>query len=124
MAKSELVQSLLTEPQRKIVEFFRNYAQEHKRAPTLQEIADGVGRSVATIHSHVAHLCEKGVMERVHKGRGQRLVLYEDLTYVAGLQERLIPVKHERSVILLERLNQMTSSELDALWPGLAKMVS
>ncbi|MGI5827827.1 MAG: transcriptional repressor LexA [Patescibacteria group bacterium] len=59
--------------QRQIVEFISQFIQRNGYSPTLREIGDAMGlSSLATVHEHVARLCEKGVLKKTtgNKTRG------------------------------------------------------
>jgi len=63
--------------QRVILDFIAQYIQKNGYAPTLREIADGVGlSSLATVHEHIHKLIEKGILKRDESpaGKGIRLV--------------------------------------------------
>lgn len=54
----------LTKRQQEIIEFIKNYLNEHDYAPSYREIAEGMGlSSVATVADHIEALKEKGVLE-------------------------------------------------------------
>lgn len=51
--------------ERRVLEFISQYIQRHGYAPTLIEIAEGLGVSaVSTIHEHLARLAEKGYIKK------------------------------------------------------------
>lgn len=51
--------------ERRVLEFISQYIQRHGYAPTLIEIAEGLGVSaVSTIHEHLARLVEKGYIKK------------------------------------------------------------
>ncbi|MCA9510048.1 MAG: transcriptional repressor LexA [Myxococcales bacterium] len=55
----------LTRRQREIYEFVRGFVREHGYSPSLEEIGSHFGlRSVATVHKHVQHLVEKGLLQK------------------------------------------------------------
>jgi len=47
-----------------VFRFVSGYHAEHRRPPTVREIADALGRSPSTIHAHLAALEESGHLER------------------------------------------------------------
>jgi predicted ArsR family transcriptional regulator len=58
-----------------LVEWFYAYQQAHSMAPTMQEIADGMGVSKVTVFEHVGALYRKGVFSRqLHTTRSLRLL--------------------------------------------------
>jgi repressor LexA len=55
----------LTKRQREIYDFVREFLETHGYAPSLEEIAAHFGlSSVATVHEHLEHLQDKGVLRR------------------------------------------------------------
>jgi len=55
----------LTRRQREIYDFIREFVAEKGYSPSLEEIAAGFGlSSVATVHKHVQHLVEKGMLRK------------------------------------------------------------
>jgi SOS-response transcriptional repressor LexA len=47
-----------------VLRFVSAYHAEHRRAPTVREIAGGLGRSPSTIHAHLGALAQSGHLER------------------------------------------------------------
>jgi repressor LexA len=66
----------LTRRQREIFDFIRHFIEENSYSPSLDEIARGMElSSLATVHKHLKHLAEKGIIKRHwNKGRGIELV--------------------------------------------------
>ncbi|MFQ5719196.1 MAG: transcriptional repressor LexA [Acidobacteriota bacterium] len=57
--------SILTKRQKEILDFVTAFVQEHDYSPSLEEIAGAFGlSSVSTIHKHVSHLMERGLLTR------------------------------------------------------------
>ena len=55
----------LTRRQREIFDYVRRFVDEHGYSPSLEEIGAAFGlSSVATVHKHVAHLVEKGLLRK------------------------------------------------------------
>ncbi len=54
---------MLPQKQKEILDFILNYQRTHGHGPTLDEIASGFGRSIATIHQHVRALRAKGFLK-------------------------------------------------------------
>jgi repressor LexA len=55
----------LTRRQREVYDFIRGFVAERGYSPSLEEIAAGFGlSSVATVHKHVQHLVEKGMLRK------------------------------------------------------------
>jgi len=58
---------VLTERQRRVMDFIAGFLRDQGYSPSFQEIADGVGlNSIATVHKHVATLERKGFLKRGH----------------------------------------------------------
>jgi repressor LexA len=56
----------LTRRQREVLEVVRDFIQRNGYSPSLEEIGRELGlSSVATVHKHVSHLVEKGLVRRV-----------------------------------------------------------
>ena len=56
----------LTRRQRDVLEVIRAFIARHGYSPSLEEIGHALGlSSVATVHKHVSHLVEKGLVRRV-----------------------------------------------------------
>lgn len=54
---------MLTYKQKEILDFIVKFSKEHRRPPTLDEIAKHFGRTVPTIHSHIRALRAKGFLK-------------------------------------------------------------
>lgn len=55
----------LTKRQREVFDFIRGFIQDEGYSPSLQEIGKHFGlTSVATVHTHVQHLVEKGFLRK------------------------------------------------------------
>jgi repressor LexA len=67
---------ILYNRERRALEFIAQYIQRHGYAPTLSEIAEGLGvNAVSTVHEHLARLVEKGYIKKtVGFERGIELV--------------------------------------------------
>lgn len=61
----------LTKRQRQVFDFINGFIQDKQYSPSLREIGEGTGlSSLATVHKHVRHLEEKGLIRReAHRGR-------------------------------------------------------
>lgn len=58
---------VLTERQRRVLDYIAGFLKEQGYSPSFQEIADGVGlNSIATVHKHIATLERKGWLKRGH----------------------------------------------------------
>jgi repressor LexA len=56
----------LTRRQREVLEVIRSFITQHGYSPSLEEIGAALGlSSVATVHKHVSHLVDKGLVRRV-----------------------------------------------------------
>ena len=53
----------------KVLEFCKSYIDKHKYAPTVREIAKGVGiASISTVHTHMQRLFKDGRIATEHPG--------------------------------------------------------
>jgi len=66
----------LTKRQREILDFLRDFIQQHGYAPSLEEIGQRFGlSSLATVHKHLTNLQEKGFIRRAwNRSRSVELV--------------------------------------------------
>lgn len=56
---------VLYNKERQALEFIGQYIQRHGYAPTLIEIAEGIGvNAVSTVHEHLEHLIQKGFIKK------------------------------------------------------------
>lgn len=46
-----------------IEKFVSDYTDSNGISPTMQEVADGVGSSKATVQRYIAHLCDDGILD-------------------------------------------------------------
>jgi repressor LexA len=67
----------LTRRQRQILDFFRDYTEEHGISPTLEEVAQSFGVNKVTIFGHVSELERKGVLTRAARGVSRGLQIVE-----------------------------------------------
>ena len=64
----------LSPNQRRVLDFLREHLAEHGQAPSLREIAEGLGlRSHSSAQDYVEALVRKGALERLPRHRGLRL---------------------------------------------------
>ena len=68
----------LTRRQRDIVDFLRDYTEQHGMSPTLEEMAAHFGVNKVTIFGHVAELERKQVIRRAARGVSRGLQLIEE----------------------------------------------
>lgn len=62
--------------QRVILDFISQFIQKNGYAPTLREIADGVGlSSLATVHEHIQKLINKGILKKDEAGSSKGIKL-------------------------------------------------
>ncbi len=113
----------LTKPQLVILDFIRGFMTDERRSPTLQEIADGTGKAIATVCVHTQSLILKGHLERVRRIRGPVLVLIESPD-----PEPQAVVESEAEAMarvdwLAENLASLDDQCLDRIFPGLADLV-
>ena len=58
---------VLTQRQRRVIDYIAGFLEENGYSPSFQEIAEGVGlNSIATVHKHIATLERKGFLKRGH----------------------------------------------------------
>lgn len=77
--------------QRQIIDFLRQFVQQHGFSPTLQEIANAIGvTSLATIHEHLATLARKNIIRRYEGAVRGIDLMTEDLQLGEGSVE--IPI--------------------------------
>lgn len=71
---------MLTDSERKTLDFIQHYMARHGYAPKLQEIADGIGiRSRGVAHRYVQSLIREGLLENTSgRHRGLKLVGVRD----------------------------------------------
>jgi repressor LexA len=67
----------LTEKQIRVLRFFRDYREEHRLSPTLEEAAAALGVSKITVHEHVSQLIKKGAVRRDKAKARSVTVLYD-----------------------------------------------
>ena len=58
----------MTEKQKRIFEFIKNYYNKNKRVPTITEIANAFGYSISTVHEYIKRLVEKGYLYKKNYG--------------------------------------------------------
>lgn len=85
----------LTRRQREVLDVIREFIDQHGYSPSLEEIGSALGlSSVATVHKHVSHLVDKGLVRRawnqnrsielVEEDRGERSVAIPLLGTIAA----------------------------------------
>lgn len=67
----------LTRRQRDILEFLREYVEEHSISPTLEEIAGHFNVNKVTVFGHIAEMERKGVIRRRARGVSRSLEIVE-----------------------------------------------
>lgn len=89
----------LTEKQRATLEFIRNYIKQHRMAPTMSEIAEGMGwRSPNAAQAHVDALKRKGLVTmRRGVSRGLALTRCCDIAIPEGWM--LVPIEPTQAMI-------------------------
>lgn len=77
----------LTRRQREIFDFISQFVEEQGYSPSLEEIAAQFGlSSVATVHRHVQHLVEKGLLRKAwNRSRSLEPVPQNDVNADSGL---------------------------------------
>lgn len=75
---------MITDSQRKTLKFIQHFVAEHGYAPTLKEIADGIGiLSRGVVHRYVQALIEAGYLDHESgRHRGLRLVETQSMTHL------------------------------------------
>ena len=70
----------LTRRQREVLNVIQDFINRNRYSPSLEEIGSALGlSSVATVHKHVTHLVEKGLVRRVwNQNRSIELVVSEE----------------------------------------------
>lgn len=66
-----------TKKQQQIFEFIKEFQDEHKYSPSLEEIASCFKISIPTVHQHVQALRKKGLL-RTEKGKKRSIEVYND----------------------------------------------
>lgn len=69
----------LTERDKEVLDFIKNYMKEHGAIPSMREIGKGVFMgSTRTVHTHLQNLIDKGyiikISEKRYKVRGMKYV--------------------------------------------------
>ncbi|MBQ6675290.1 MAG: transcriptional repressor LexA [Ruminococcus sp.] len=74
----------VTEKERKVFNFIKNYVDEHNYAPTVREIQEEFGlKSTSTAHRYIITLSRKGLLERESNcNRAIRIAGYKSSTTV------------------------------------------
>ncbi len=67
---------VLYQRERRVFEYINQYIQRHGYAPTLMEIAEGIGvNAVSTVHEHVERLVKKGYIKKtIGYERGMEII--------------------------------------------------
>jgi len=69
----------LTKRQKEVLDFIRTFIEQGGYSPSLEEIGKALGMSsVATVHKHVSHLTEKGLLGRQYNKKRSIVPLSED----------------------------------------------
>lgn len=92
--------SPLTEKQQATLEFIRGYIKQHRMAPTMLEIAEGMGwRSPNAAQVHVDALKRKGLVTmRRGAGRGLALTGVSIIEIPAGW--KLVPIEPTEDMVI------------------------
>lgn len=71
---------MLTKRAQDTLQFIERYMREHEEAPTIEQIADGIGvKSVGSAYAHVEQLVQAGRLSRLNnRSRGLQLVAMAD----------------------------------------------
>lgn len=69
---------MLTVSQKKVFEFIQNYVKQHQLAPTMAEIAKGIGiQSRGVVHRYVTALAQEGLI-KIMPGRRRNIQLVDN----------------------------------------------
>ncbi len=73
----------------RILRYIVSYTDEHGYAPTLREIANGVGlTSVGTVHRHIETLKNKGLLEETEQTSSRALVVSKQIRNLLGTDQQ------------------------------------
>ena len=73
----------------RILRYIVSYTDEHGYAPTMREIATGVGlTSVGTVHRHIETLKEKGLLEETEQTSSRALVVSKQMRNFLGSDQQ------------------------------------
>ena len=73
----------------RILRYIVSYTDEHGYAPTLREIANGVGlTSVGTVHRHIETLKNKGILEETEQASSRALVVSKQIRNLLGSDQK------------------------------------
>lgn len=67
----------ITAPQQRTLRAIRDHVRRHADSPTMQELADRIGVSAATVHEQVNQLVRKGYLRR-ERGKARGLVIVRE----------------------------------------------
>ena len=103
----------LTRRQREIYDFIREFVADKGYSPSLKEIGEGFGiSSVATVHKHVQHLVEKGLLRKAWN-RSRSVEPIEAIEDVETIEVPLDLVPHRgRSFALRVRGDSMIGEHI------------
>ncbi len=68
----------MSETSERVLRFIAGYIDEHRYAPTLREIAEGVDRVHSVVVHHVERLDEEGLIGRGPKGASRAIWVTDD----------------------------------------------
>jgi SOS-response transcriptional repressor LexA len=100
----------LTKYQAAVLTFVTAYIEQHRYAPTLREISDGLGgtQAISTVHKHLKSLSEKGyILRRRHYRRGFTVAVTRNATpeilsaYAAGWEAAVEAGRNDRASAML-----------------------
>ena len=60
----------LTKKQKEILDFVKNYINEHGISPSLEEICSHFDKAIGTVHEHIEGLVKKGFLNKTNNIRG------------------------------------------------------
>ena len=79
----------------RILNFVTNYTDEHGYAPTLREIANGVGlTSAGSVHRHIEILKSKGILQDTKQSSSRTLVVNKQMRGMIDTSRHSECVRH------------------------------
>lgn len=106
-----------TPKQLQIMNFIRNYREEHRTSPTLEEIGNSLGVHRVTVHQHVAALVKKGAIRKLPQR--SRSIEILDRDYLPDPTVKVLGrIAAGRPIEAVEDPEPYTVSELLPIEPG------
>jgi repressor LexA len=106
-----------TPKQLQIMNFIRDYRQQHRTSPTLEEIGNSLGVHRVTVHQHVAALVKKGAIRKLPQR--SRSIEILDREYLPDPTVKVLgKIAAGRPIEAVENPEPYTMSELLPIEPG------